>query len=92
MLSSCHFVSVEADLQKPVDCSLEGGARVGSMEIQILMTPYPKLKRILLCRYPWCASIPGPYQIRLNEWRAFMVSLRLQTHEVRIDDIKLAEP
>lgn len=92
MLSSCHFVSVKADLQKPVDCPLAGGARVGSIEIQILMTPYPKLKRRLLCQYPWCASIPGPHQVRLNEWRVSMVGLRLQANEVRIDDIKLAGP
>lgn len=44
MLSSCHSVFVESGLQKPKDCTLAVGARVGSMGIQALLSLYPKLR------------------------------------------------
>lgn len=62
MLSSCHPVSVESSLQKPVDCPLAVRARVGSMGIQAFLSLSPKLREycsIETCGVPALQASPS---------------------------------
>lgn len=82
MLSSCHSVSVESGLQKPVDCPLTVGARVGSREIQALLSLYPKLREycfIETCDVP-ALQVLTESGLR-NDWREPTMSLRPQQGE-----------
>lgn len=82
MLSSCHSVSVESGLQKPVDCPLAVEARVDSREIQVLLSLYPKLREY--CSIETCDE-PALQVLTesglTNDWREPTVSLRPQRGE-----------